>query len=231
MAGRRSVEAARSTREKILRRSADIASVEGLGGITIGRLATDLNMSKSGVIGHFGSMEELQLATVDLGSEMFRGLVWDPALSEPRGRPRLLAVCDAWSAYSANPPYPGGCLIATASMEFAGQGGQVHERLAEYLNLWHRTLAGEVSYAIEHAQLPASTDADTVAYILQALTSSVKTAKYLSAVPEAGDRCRKAMRAVLADNGGSPLLDREGSGRELHHVTTREHLDHPATAG
>ncbi len=201
MTGRRSVEAARSTREKILHQAADIASVEGLGGISIGRLAADLDMSKSGVIGHFGSMEELQLATIDLGSEIFRSLVWDPALSEPRGRRRLLAVCDNWSAYSADPPYPGGCLIATASMEFAGQDGQVHERLAGYLNLWHRTLAGEVSYAIDRAQLPASTDADTVAYILQALTSSVKTAKYLSAVPEAADRCRKAMRSVLADEG------------------------------
>jgi AcrR family transcriptional regulator len=204
MAGRRSVEAARSTREKILHKAADIASVEGLGGISIGRLATDLNMSKSGVIGHFGSMEELQLATIDLGSEIFRGLVWDPTLSEPRGRPRLLAVCDTWSAYSANPPYPGGCLIATASMEFAGQSGQVHDRLAGYLNLWHRTLASEVSYAIECAQLPASTDADTVAYILQALTSSMKTAKYLSAVPEPAERCRKAMRAVLAGTGSDP---------------------------
>jgi AcrR family transcriptional regulator len=204
MAGRRSVEAARSTRERILHKAADIASIEGLGGISIGRLAADLNMSKSGVIGHFGSMEELQLATVDMGSEVFRRLVWDPALSEPRGRPRLLAVCDTWSAYSAHPPYPGGCLIATASMEFAGQGGRVHERLAEYLNLWHQTLAGEVHYAVERAQLPASTDADTVAYILQALTSSVKTAKYLSAVPEAADRCRKAMRAVLADNEADP---------------------------
>jgi AcrR family transcriptional regulator len=204
MAGRRSVEAARSTRQKILHKAADIASIEGLGGISIGRLAADLNMSKSGVIGHFGSMEELQLATVDMGSEVFRRLVWDPALSEPRGRPRLLAVCDTWSAYSANPPYPGGCLIATASMEFAGQDGLVHERLAEYLNLWHRTLVGEVSYAVERAQLPTSTDADTVAYILQALTSSVKTAKYLSAVPEAADRCRKAMRAVLPDNEGHP---------------------------
>ncbi len=87
-------------------------------------------------------------------------------------------------------------------MEFAGQGGQVHDRLAGYLNLWHRTLANEVSYAIEHAQLPASTDADTVAYILQALTSSVKTAKYLSAVPEPAERCRKAMRAVLAGTEG-----------------------------
>lgn len=198
------MEAARSTREKILRKAADIASVEGLGGISIGRLAAELDMSKSGVIGHFGSMEELQLATIDLGSEIFRGLVWDPALPEPRGRPRLLAVCDTWSAYSANPPYPGGCLIATASMEFAGQVGAVHERLAGYLNLWHRTLAGEVRYAIEHGQLSAATDADTVAYILQALTSSIKTAKYLSAVPEAADRCRKAMRAVLADNEADP---------------------------
>lgn len=204
MAGRRSVEAARSTRDKILRKAADIASIEGLGGISIGRLATDLNMSKSGVIGHFGSMEDLQLAVIDLGSEIFRRLVWDPALSEPRGRPRLLAVCDTWSAYSANPPYPGGCLIATAAMEFAGQGGHVHERLAGYLNQWHRTLSAEVRHAVEHAQLPSATDADTVAYILQALTSSVKTATYLSAVPEAADRCRNAMRAVLANNEDDP---------------------------
>ncbi len=196
------MEAARSTREKILRKAADIASVEGLGGISIGRLATDLDMSKSGVIGHFGTMEELQLATIDLGSEIFRSLVWDPALSEPTGRPRLLAVCDTWSEYSARPPYPGGCLIATASMEFAGQDGPVHERLAGYLNLWHRTLAAEVRHAIERSQLPGSTDADTVAYILQALTSSVKTATYLSAVPEAAERCRRAMRAVLADSQG-----------------------------
>jgi AcrR family transcriptional regulator len=204
MAGRRSVEAARSTRERILRQAADIASVEGLGGISIGRLAAELDMSKSGVIGHFGSMEELQLATVDFGSEIFRSLVWDPVVPEQRGRPRLLAVCDTWSAYSTNPPYPGGCLIATASMEFAGQGGRVHERLAEYLNLWHRTLAAEVDFAIEHGQLPGSTDADSVAYILQALTSSVKTARYLSAVPETADRCRTAMRAVLAGNEVGP---------------------------
>jgi len=204
MAGRRSVEVARSTRERILRKAADIASVEGLGGISIGRLATDLDMSKSGVIGHFGSMEELQLATIDLGSEIFRRLVWDPALPEPSGRQRLLAVCDYWSAYSANPPYPGGCLIATASMELAGQSGPVHERLAGYLTLWHRTLAAEVRYGVEHAQLAASTDPDTVAYILQALTSSIKTATHLSAVPEAADRCRTAMRAVLAGDGADP---------------------------
>jgi AcrR family transcriptional regulator len=94
MVGRRSAEVARSTRERILRQAADIASVEGLGGLSIGRLATDLEMSKSGVIGHFGSMEELQLATIDLGSQIFQTLVWDPTLAEPRGRPRLLAICD-----------------------------------------------------------------------------------------------------------------------------------------
>jgi hypothetical protein len=84
-------------------------------------------------------------------------------------------------------------------MEFAGRSGRVHEHLAEYINGWHEILAAEVRYAIEHGQLPGPTDADTVAYILQALTAAVKTAKYLAADPQAAIRCRQAMGALLGE--------------------------------
>jgi AcrR family transcriptional regulator len=192
MAGRRSVAAALDTRRTILQRSAEIASVDGLEGLSIGQLANDLEMSKAGVIGHFGSKEELQLATIDLGAEIFRTLVWDPVVPVERGLARLLAVCDTWTSYSSNPPFPGGCVMATASMEFAGRTGRVHDRLATYFDLWHQTLV-----AVEHGELPPETDADTMAFSLQALTAAIKTAKYLSADPEAEARCRSAMRALL----------------------------------
>lgn len=97
MAGRRSDSDARETRRLVLRRAADIASVEGLGGVTIGRLATDLGMSKAGVIGQFGSKEALQLATIDLAAGMFREAVWAPVEEEAPGLPRLLAICRSWS--------------------------------------------------------------------------------------------------------------------------------------
>src|SRR5436189_3563837 len=96
MAGRRSVAEARDTRAAILRRAVDIASVDGLEGLTIGRLAGELDMSKAGVIGHFGSKEELQLATLDLASDIFREEVWEPVQHLPQGLPRLLAICEAW---------------------------------------------------------------------------------------------------------------------------------------
>src|SRR5262245_31193516 len=136
MPGRRSDSDARDTRTAILRRAADIASVEGLRGITIGRLATDLSMSKAGVIGQFGSKEALQLATVELASEMFRDAVWVPVADEPEGLPRLLAVCRSWVAYLADPPFTGGCFLALTSMEYGAQTGRVHDDLAAVLSRW-----------------------------------------------------------------------------------------------
>lgn len=130
MPGRRSDADARDTRAAILRRAAAIGSVDGLEQVTIGRLAADLAMSKAGVIGHFGSKEELQLATVAMASDVFRTAVWEPVASVATGLPRLLAICTSWTSYADDPPFPGGCFLNTASMEFAGQDGPVHDALS-----------------------------------------------------------------------------------------------------
>src|SRR5690242_12542535 len=103
MPGRRSAAEARDTRAAILAAAADIASVEGLEGLTIGRLANELEMSKAGVIGHFGSKEELQLATLEYAAAIFRERVWVPAEHLPEGLPRLLATIEAWVRYAAEP--------------------------------------------------------------------------------------------------------------------------------
>src|SRR3954470_8087439 len=100
---RRSAAEAAQTRTAILDRSVALASVEGLEGLTIGRLATDLDMSKAGVIGHFGTKEELQLAALSAARATYKREVWDraAAVAPESGRARLLAIADAWLSYLA----------------------------------------------------------------------------------------------------------------------------------
>jgi AcrR family transcriptional regulator len=197
MPGRRSVLEARDTREAILRRAADVGSVEGLEGITIGRLASDLGLSKAGVIGHFGAKEELQLATLELGAELFSEHVWEPARHHTPGMPRLLAVCEAWSAYLDDPPLPGGCLIAAVSFEFDSRGGRVHDAIAKFVRMWRKTLVHDIRIAIEAGDLPADSDPEQIAFTLEALASGTNPARALQGEVEILGRCLRAMRATL----------------------------------
>jgi AcrR family transcriptional regulator len=197
MPGRRSDADARDTRAAILRRAADIGSVDGLERVTIGRLAADLGMSKAGVIGHFGSKEELQLATVAAAADIFRQDVWEPVASETPGLPRLLAICASWAAYADDPPFPGGCFLNTTSMEFAGQDGPVHDALSRSLRLWHATLRRDVVTAKEAGDLPEAADPEQVVFTIEALASEVKPAKLLRGNTGAADMALRSMRAVL----------------------------------
>ncbi len=120
-----------------------MASVEGLEGVTVGRLATALNMSKAGVIGHFGNKLELQLATLDFAAEVFRKEVWQPAEHVTAGMPRLLAICASWMEYAGRPAFPGGCFIAAASFEFDSRPGPVHDALAAHMRRWHAQLVAD----------------------------------------------------------------------------------------
>src|SRR5207248_10821242 len=97
------------TRQHILERAIDVASVEGLEGLTIGRLAEELEMSKSGLFAHFGSKEELQLATIDAAKQRYIDEIFRGAIRAPRGYPRLVAICRAWLAYLKRGVFPGGC--------------------------------------------------------------------------------------------------------------------------
>jgi AcrR family transcriptional regulator len=214
MSGRRSVAEARDTRETILRRAADIGSVEGLEGITIGRLAADLGMSKAGVIGHFGSKEELQLATLDLAAGMWRERVWDPARHQRPGLTRLLAVCEEWAAYAESPPFPGGCFIAAASFEFDSRAGRVHDALAKVLRAWRDTLVHDIEVAIEKRELPADTDPDQIAFTLKAIAHGTTPARELDGDATAGERCLRAMRAVLGQAAGVSSPSRVASQRD-----------------
>jgi AcrR family transcriptional regulator len=196
MAGRRSAAEARDTRESILSHAASVASVDGLDGLTIGRLASELDMSKAGVIGHFGTKEELQLATLEVGAEIFRNRVWEPAAHHDPGLPRLLAICESWVSYVAEPSLPGGCLIAAVSFEFDGREGRVHDAIAKWTGRWRKTLIAEIETAKENGDLPAHLDAEQAAWSLEALTSGMNPASQLHG-DHTADWSLRAMRAVL----------------------------------
>ncbi len=180
-----------------MRRAADIGSVDGLEAVTIGRLAGDLAMSKAGVLGHFGSKEELQLATVDLAVDIFRANVWDPAAGKTPGMERLLAICDTWTSYAESPPFPGGCFIATSSFEYASREGRVHEAVAAAVQLWHTTLIADLERAAQDGALPAGTDPEQLAFTIEALASAIKPAAQLRGDRRAAQRALQAMRSVL----------------------------------
>jgi AcrR family transcriptional regulator len=197
---RRSAAEALGTRDAILRRAADIASVEGLEGITIGRLATDLEMSKAGVIGHFGSKEELQLATLALAGDLFAEQVWQPAEHLEPGLERLLGICDAWTRYADQPVLSGGCFIAAVSFEFDGREGRVHDSLKQVVGRWRKTLVKEISRAIADGDLPAGLDPEQAAFSLEALAAGMNPARQLYGDTSAAEWSLQAMHAVLGVN-------------------------------
>lgn len=137
------------TRESILRAAVDLASLEGLEGLTIGRLASELKMSKSGLFAHFGSKQDLQLATVEMASEIFKDKVVLPALAESKGMPRLLALCEQWLSHVENKVFPGGCFFTAASFEFDSRPGPVRSGIVKAMSAWLYTL----TRAIEEAQV------------------------------------------------------------------------------
>jgi AcrR family transcriptional regulator len=194
---RRSVADTQRTRSTILDRCVAVASIEGLEGLSIGRLADDVGMSKAGVLNHFGTKEELQLAALVRVREIYTREVWEPASSAAPGRARLLAICDHWLDYLGRDVFPGGCFVTAASCEFDDRPGRVRDAVAAAHGRWLKVLASEARTAIRNGELPRGTDPDDVAFQLNAIAMGVNQARHLFEDPDAPARGWRAMRAVL----------------------------------
>ena len=197
MAGRASAQAALGTRQSVLKASADLASVEGLDSVTIGRLAEVVGMSKSGVIGQFRNKETLQLETVELVFDDFQTRVWAGVKRFPAGLPRLLAACEAWVEYAADPGYPGGCLLTQVTYDYDGRTGAVHERLVEGRELWRDALRADLMRAVESGDLPGRADVEAAIFGLEALAAFITPARLLHGDNRAADRALAGMRQIL----------------------------------
>jgi AcrR family transcriptional regulator len=136
-----------ATRAAILDRAVDLASAEGLEGLTIGRLAAELKMSKSGLFSHFGSKQELQLATVGAAAERFRRAVIEQTASKPDGAPRIRLMADAYLAHLESDAYSGGCFWGAASTEYDDRPGPVRDAIALALDGWLGELERQATLA------------------------------------------------------------------------------------
>jgi AcrR family transcriptional regulator len=136
-----------ATRERILDRAVELASTEGLEALTIGRLARDLEMSKSGLFAHFGSKEELQVATVEAAVGRFIDHVVRPALKAEEGEPRLRALIGAYLDMLEGGVFPGGCFFGQAGHEFDGRPGPVRDRLAKAQADWQSLIEAQARAA------------------------------------------------------------------------------------
>ncbi|WP_433226419.1 TetR/AcrR family transcriptional regulator [Actinomadura formosensis] len=186
------------TRNVILCRAADIASAEGLEGLSIGRLAAELQISKSGVFTHFGSKEELQLATVRKASGLFREHVIAPALAVPAGLGRVRALLDAWQRYQREPVFPGGCFFHSTMAEFDARPGRVRDAIAASQRDWDAFLEQCLREARDRGEIDASADVPQLAFELDALCRTGGAHALLHDDPSFHDRAARAVRARLA---------------------------------
>jgi AcrR family transcriptional regulator len=184
------------TRQSILGRAVDLASLEGLEGLTIGRLAEDLGMSKSGLFAHFGSKEELQLATIEAARDVYLAEVFRPALDAERGYPRLIAICRAWLAYVKRGVFPGGCFFAAASFEFDGRPGPVRDAIAKIMDDWMLAIVKAIRMAQEEGHLQPI-DPEQLAFEINSLFFGANFAYHLRRDRKALDRAMKGIEDRL----------------------------------
>ena len=185
------------TKQSILERAVDIASLEGLEGLTIGRLADDLGMSKSGLFAHFGSKEDLQLATVAAAAERFINEAVRPAFKAERGYPRLLAICRAWISYVRREVFPGGCFFAAASFEFDGRPGAIRDAIANLMDEWVGAIEKAIVMAKDEGHLVAAVDPKQLAFEINSLFFGANFAYQLRGDKKALERATKAIEHRL----------------------------------
>jgi AcrR family transcriptional regulator len=188
-----------ATRQAILATAADLASVDGLDGLSIGRLAGELSMSKSGLFAHFGSKQDLQLATIEEARQRYVREVIEPALAAGTGIRRLHALCESFLSYIDRAVFPGGCFFASAMAEFDAKApGPVRDRIAECQAQWMDSLERAAASAQAAGELHASSDPQQLGFELEAALLSANWYYHLYGDPSYLERARLAVRDRLA---------------------------------
>jgi AcrR family transcriptional regulator len=185
------------TRDAILTRAAELATEEGLELLSIGRLAEATEMSKSGLFAHFGSKEELQLATVDHAASLFREEVIAPARAAPKGVARVWALCDHMVDYSERQVFPGGCFFACTSAEFNNRPGPVRDRIVEMVGTWLSYLEHAVEQAQQAGELDQSLSAREIAFQLDSFAQAANAQYQMFRDQQVFSEARRAVRERL----------------------------------
>jgi AcrR family transcriptional regulator len=187
------------TRQAILAHAARVGSAEGLDAVSLQRLADDLGISKSGLFAHFGSKEELHLATVEAAARIFTEEVIRPALERPRGVGRVWALCDSWLSYLERGVFPGGCFFWAVAEEYdSRRPGPVRDSVLEKKAYWSYSLKRAVTEAQEAGDIDPGADPDQLAWELDSLMGGANSGFKSGDGTLALERGRRAIRERLA---------------------------------
>ncbi len=192
------------TREAILDHALRLATRIGVEGLTIGRLAGDLGMSKSGLFAHFRSKEALQIETLRMAGERMVNDVVRPAFSAPRGEPRVRALFERWLAWERSQNLPGGCPFTAASFELDDRPGPVRDFVVQRLRDWMDTLAGAARIAVQEGHFRADLDCEQFAHECEGIALAYVHASRLLRDPRALERARSAFEALVSRSRTAP---------------------------
>ncbi|MGA1288385.1 MAG: TetR/AcrR family transcriptional regulator [Rubrivivax sp.] len=186
----------RQTHAAILEAALGLASHMGLEGLSIGALAELTGMSKSGVFAHFGSREELQIAVVREYHARFEAEVFAPAMTAPRGLPRLRALFERWLK-RVSQEIDSGCIYISGAVEFDDRPGAVRDALAQMVQAWHRAMQRAIVQAVEQGHLPTGTDAQQMLFEIHGLVLALHHDARFLRTPGAVDRARTGFERIL----------------------------------
>ena len=195
-------------RGAILRAAASLATLDGLEGLSIGNLAAATGMSKSGLYAHFGSKQDLQLATVEEAGRILDEEVVQPALAAPPGLAQLVAVCDAFFDYLQRRVFPGGCFFAAAALEMGTRPGPVKERVAALQSGFAALIRRFAATAIDQHELPAREDPDRLAFELYGIMLAANVSFVLHDDPAVLNLARQVVHQRLGLGKGGNAGER-----------------------
>jgi len=182
------------TRRNILRLAVDVASKRGLDALTIGELAKELHMSKSGLFAHFGSKEDLQIEAIAAAEMMFGEAIIRPAFEGPPGLARLASLLEGYIArYLEQSVFSGGCFFSAAAAEFDDRPGRVRDRIALSMRKWNDKLEAEARNGIEAGELVPTIEPAQLAFELEAITHHANFSRRLMGDERAFVRARNAI--------------------------------------
>lgn len=187
-----------TTRERILERGLALMSQSGLGGLTLGVLADQVGMSKSGLFAHFKSKDDVQIELLDYTAHYVRSHILEPAMKEPEGLPRLRALVRNWLGWAPRSGLPGGCPVAAGMFEFDDLESPVRDKIAALEAEWHMLLCGLVQRAVELGHLHADVDVEQFVWELGGIYLAHHTSQRFLRSPESDRRAATAFDALIA---------------------------------
>jgi AcrR family transcriptional regulator len=191
------------TRERIVERAFRLASRDGLSGLSIGKLATELGLSKSGLFAHFGSKEGLELEVLKAAAARFTEQVMKPAFAAPRGVARLRKLFKGWMTWANDPAQPGGCVFLAAAAELDDVDGPPRDFLVSSQAGLLAALAKAARLAIETGELRSDLDCEQFAFETLGVVMAYHHARRLLRDPKADTRAKHAFERLLSTNAAS----------------------------